>query len=84
VCPKAFNISIIPFQDAQGTHLTNQDLGRTSHTSRNELDSEIIPLLRGRFGVWGIGLRRNVGHIVDFPRFDLEGDSTSEALYLAI
>jgi hypothetical protein len=35
------------------THLTNQDLGRTSHTPRDELYSEIIPLLSWRFGIWG-------------------------------
>jgi hypothetical protein len=45
------------------THLTDQDLGCTSHTPRDELDSEIIPLLGWRFGIWGDGLG-SVRHVI--------------------
>jgi hypothetical protein len=47
------------------THLTDQDLGCTSHTPRDELDSEIIPLFSWRFGIGGNGLGC-VRHLVLF------------------
>jgi hypothetical protein len=48
---EAFYLSLMSRKSCPLTHLTNQDLGCTSHTPRDELDSEIIPLLSGRFGI---------------------------------